>query len=198
MLATNLTSALYVSLFLRETVPSDPTAKFPTFSHYKAVWCLLSTGGATAEEQGRRLHRTKLWLYLLCFFVVVTVHSGSVSLYVLYELGSPLCWGPTLIGLGSAALHLAYLSSLLGLKLMQRCLADSWVALVGLLSNIAGQVVISASDNAQLMFTGVQLYKPTLTYTVKQTLFSAIYFSLYSFAKKAGVDMPPLSLCVCH
>lgn len=156
VLATNLASALYVYLFLRETVPSDPTAKFPAFRHYKTVWQLLSTGGVTAGEEGRRFHRIKLWLYLLCFFVVVTVHSGSVSLFVLYELSTPLCWGPTLIGFGSAALHVAYLSSLLGLKLMQRCLADSWVALIGLLSNIAGLLVVSISDNTQLMFTGDQ------------------------------------------
>lgn len=156
VLATNLASALYVYLFLRETVPSDRTAKFPAFRHYKTVWRLLSTGGATAGEEGRRLHRIKLWLYLLCFFVVVTVHTGSVSLYVLYELSSPLCWGSTLIGFGSAVFHLGYLSSLLGLRLMQRCLADSWVALVGLLSNITGLVVVSVSNNTQLMFTGDQ------------------------------------------
>lgn len=157
VLATNLASALYVYLFLRETVPSDTTAKFPGFHHYKTVWRLLSTGGTTAGEEGRHFHRIKLWLYLLCFFVVVTVHSGSVSLFVLYELSSPLCWGSTLIGFGSATLHVGYLSSLLGLKLMQRCLADSWVALIGLLSNIAGLVVISISDNTQLMFTGYGL-----------------------------------------
>lgn len=162
VLATNLTSALYVYLFLEETVPSDTTAKFPSFRHYKTVWHLLSTGGTTAEEEGRLLHRKKLWLYLLSFFVVVAVQTGSVSLYVLYELSSPLCWGPTLIGFGSAALHLAYVSSLLGLKLLQRCLTDSWVALTGLLSNIVGQVVISVADNTQLMFTGDQKYKPTL------------------------------------
>lgn len=156
VLATNLATALYIYLFVRETVPSDTTAKFPGFRHYKAVWHLLSTGGTAAWEEGRRLHRIKLWLYILCFFVVVTVHSGSVSLYVVYQLSSPLCWGPTLIGFGSAALHLAYLTSLLGLKLMQRCLADSWVALIGLLSNIAGLVVISVSDKTQLMFIGDQ------------------------------------------
>ncbi|XP_010734095.3 proton-coupled folate transporter [Larimichthys crocea] len=156
VLATNLASALYAYLFVRESVTPDPSAKLFTSRHYKAVWHLFSTGGSTSEA-GRRYHRCKLWLYMLCFFLVVTVHFGSRELYVLYELSSPLCWGPALIGYGSAAQHLAYLTSLLGLKLMQRCLADSWVALVGLASNIIGLVVFSVADSTDLMFTGYGL-----------------------------------------
>lgn len=156
VLATNLASALYAYLFVRESVLPDPSAKLLTSRHHKAVWHLFSTGGSTSELGGR-FHRCKLWLYMLCFFLVVTVHFGSRDLYVLYELSSPLCWGPALIGYGSAAQHLAYLTSLLGLKLMQCCLADSWVALVGLVSNITGLVVFSTADTTQLMFTGYGL-----------------------------------------
>lgn len=138
---------------MRESVLPDPSAKLITSRHHKAVWHLYSTGGSSSEAGGR-LHRCKLWLYTLCFFLVVTVHFGSRDLYVLYELSSPLCWGPALIGYGSAAQHLAYLSSLLGLKIMQCCLKDSWVALVGLASNIAGLLVFSVADTSHLMFTG--------------------------------------------
>ncbi|XP_038548997.1 proton-coupled folate transporter [Micropterus salmoides] len=156
VLATNLAGALYAYLFVRESVLPDPSARFLTSRHHKAVWHLFSTGGGTSEAGGR-FHRCKLWLYMLCFFVVVTVHFGSRELYVLYELSSPLCWGPALIGYGSAAQHLAYLTSLLGLKIMQRCLNDSWVALLGLVSNVTGLVVFSIADTTQLMFTGYGL-----------------------------------------
>lgn len=149
VLATNLASALYAYFFIRESVRPDPSAKLLTTRHHKAVWKLYSTGGG-----GERFHRCKLWLYTLCFFLVVTVHQGSRELYVLYELSSPLCWGSALIGYGSAAQHLAYLSSLLGLKVMQRCLEDSWVALVGLASNVLGLVAFSVADTTPLMFTG--------------------------------------------
>ncbi|XP_029026339.1 proton-coupled folate transporter [Betta splendens] len=150
VLATSLASALYAYLFVRESVPPDPSAKLITPRHYKAVWHLYSTGGG-------RFRRRRLWLYTLCFFLVVTVHFGCRELYVLYELSSPLCWGPALIGYGSAAQHLAYLSSLLGLKIMQCCLKESWVALVGLVSNITGLLVFSIADTTQLMFTGYGL-----------------------------------------
>ncbi|KAM9359363.1 proton-coupled folate transporter [Symphorus nematophorus] len=156
VLVTNLASALYAYLFVRESILPEPSAKLLTSRHHKAVWHLFSTGGSTSEGSGR-FHRCKLWLYMLCFFVVVTVHMGCRELFVLFELSSPLCWGPDLIGYGSASLHLAYLTSLLGLKIMQRCLADSWVALVALASNITGLLVFSVADTTQLVFTGYGL-----------------------------------------
>lgn len=152
--AVNLASILYVYMFVHETIRPDPSAKLLSLRHYKSVWRLLSTGGSGGADEGGRPHGCRLWLYLLCFFVVVTVHFGSKDLLVLYELSSPLCWGSALVGYGSAALHLAYLSSLLGLRLLQRCLADSWVALLGLLSNVSGLVIFSVADTTALMFTG--------------------------------------------
>ncbi|XP_068440313.1 proton-coupled folate transporter [Clinocottus analis] len=156
VLATSLASALYAYLFVHESVLPDPSAKLLACRHYKAAWRLFSTGGSTSGAGGR-LHRYKLWLYTLCFFVVLTVHMGSRGLFVLYELSAPLCWGSALIGYGSAALHLSYLSSLLGLKIMQQCMEDSWVAVVGLASNVIGLVVFSITDTTQLMFTGYGL-----------------------------------------
>ncbi|KAM6945940.1 proton-coupled folate transporter [Aplochiton taeniatus] len=152
-LAANVAAAVYTYLFVPETVTPDPDSRFLTTRHHRALYRLYATGG-DARDSSVPLWRDKLWLYTLCLFLVVTVHFGSRDLYVLFELSSPLCWGSALIGVGSAAMHLAYLSSLVGLKVMQRCLADSWVALVGLGSNMAGLVVISMASTTELMFTG--------------------------------------------
>ena len=163
VLATNLAAALYAYLFVPESVTPDPSAKLLTTRHHRAVYRLYSgkgSGEGGGEGMGRAW-RCKLWLYTLCFFLVVTVHFGSRELYVLYELSAPLCWGPALIGYGSAAQHLGYLSSLLGLRLLQLCLADSWVAIAGLASNMAGLAVIAFADNTPLMFTGERRrYRP--------------------------------------
>ncbi|XP_034025247.1 proton-coupled folate transporter-like isoform X2 [Thalassophryne amazonica] len=156
VLATQTATALYAYLFVPESILENPTAKFFTTRHYKAVWLLYTKRGGASETNGR-YHRFKLWLYMLCLFVVLTIHFGCRDLYVLYELSSPLCWGPELIGYGSAVLHMTYLSSLLGLKIMQRCLQDSWMALMGLASNVTGMVVFSFADTTQLMFTGYGL-----------------------------------------
>uniref|UniRef100_UPI0037E7A158 proton-coupled folate transporter n=1 Tax=Semicossyphus pulcher TaxID=241346 RepID=UPI0037E7A158 len=156
VLASNLAAALYVYLFVRESVPLDPSAKLLTTRHHRTVWHLFSTGGSVSQANGKA-HRDKLWLYMLSFFLVVTVHFGCRELYVLYELSSPLCWDSALIGYGAAVQQLAYLTSLIGLKFMHHCLKDSWVAVVGLLSNISGLLVFSFADTTQLMFTGYGL-----------------------------------------
>ncbi|XP_060744327.1 proton-coupled folate transporter [Tachysurus vachellii] len=150
VLATNLATALYAYLFVPESVTPDPGARLFSTPHLRAVYKLYSSGG-------QRGHRTKLWLYTLCFFLVITVHFGSRDLYVLFELSTPLCWDSELIGYGSASYHMAYLTSLLGLRVLQHCLDDSCVAILGLVSNITGLVVFSFANTTGLMFTGYSL-----------------------------------------
>ncbi len=151
--STALASALYSFLFVRESVLPDPSARLFTSRHYRVVLHLFSTGGSNNVEGGLYF-KCKLWLYMLCFFLVVAVHVGSRQLSVLFELSSPLCWGPTLIGYASAAQMLSFLTSLVGLKILQGCLTDSWVALLGLISNICGLVVFSVANSIELVFTG--------------------------------------------
>ncbi|KAK3531265.1 hypothetical protein QTP70_015195 [Hemibagrus guttatus] len=150
VLATNLATALYAFLFVPESVTPDPGARLFSSSHLRAVYKLYASGG-----QGG--HRTRLWLYTLCFFLVITVHFGTRELYVLYELSTPLCWGSELIGYGSAIYHMAYLTSLLGLRVLQLCLDDSCVAILGLVSSISSLVVFSVANTTGLMFTGYGL-----------------------------------------
>ncbi|KAM9370641.1 proton-coupled folate transporter [Phaethornis superciliosus] len=147
VLSASLAAALYAAFCLQESVKQPKPAKLFTLSHYKAVYRLY-----TAPEH--LSSRRALALYTLACFLLVTVHFGAKDLYVLYELGSPLCWAADLIGYGSAANYLVYLSSLGGLRLLQLCLEDTWVAEIGLLSNISGLVVISFATTTALMFTG--------------------------------------------
>lgn len=153
VLACNLASATYVYWYVSETVLPDPSAKFFSFRHYKSIWRVLSTGGLSSCEDGR-VRRHRLWLYMLCFFIVVTIHISSTELFVLYELSPPLCWDSALIGIGSAAQHLAFITSLLGLKLTERCLGEYWMVLFGLVSNISGLLIFSFAHTTTLMFTG--------------------------------------------
>lgn len=159
VLATNLAAALYAYLFVPESVTPDPEAKLLSTRHHRAVYRLYTSN----EQQGRRAN---LWLYTCCFFLVVFVHLGCRDLYVLYELSAPLCWGSELIGYGSAANNLTYLTSLIGLRFMKYCLKDLWVALVALTSNITGLIVISVANTTAIMFTGKSHSLSLITNTV--------------------------------
>uniref|UniRef100_H3AVS4 Proton-coupled folate transporter n=1 Tax=Latimeria chalumnae TaxID=7897 RepID=H3AVS4_LATCH len=145
--AVNVATALYAFFFVRESVTPDMSAKLFTTDHYKSVYHLFTVSGVGGR-------RRKLWLYSLAFFVVVTVHFGAKDLFVLYELSFPLCWPSDLIGYGFAAEYLTYLSSLAGLRTLQICLEDTWVAEIGLVSNILGLIVISIASTTALMFSG--------------------------------------------
>ncbi|XP_034995835.2 proton-coupled folate transporter [Zootoca vivipara] len=158
-LSASLAAALYAAVCLRESVeqPGRPAGLF-TLQHYASVLRLYVPGA-----RGWEWH--KLLLYSLAFFLVVTVHFGASDLLVLYELSTPLCWGSELIGYGSAAHYLAYLASLLGLRLLQTCLEDGWVAEVGLLSNVLGLGTIALASTTPLMFTGYGLLFLSMTVT---------------------------------
>ncbi|XP_060704235.1 proton-coupled folate transporter [Hemiscyllium ocellatum] len=147
VLALNVATVIYAVVFVKESVTAKRPGKLLTMEHYRSVYRLYSSG----QETGRR-HR--LCLYALSLFIVVTVHFGVKDILILFELSSPLCWRSDQIGYGSAIEHLTYLSSLLALKMMQCCLADFWIAQIGLLSNMAGLVTFSIAVTSAVMFTG--------------------------------------------
>ncbi|XP_061461113.1 proton-coupled folate transporter [Rhineura floridana] len=156
--AVSLGAAIYVAFFLQESVVRRQPGRLLTLCHYATVYRLFVP--ATRDWAWK-----KLTLYCLTFFLVLTVHFGARDILVLYELSSPLCWDSGLIGYGSAAHYLTYLSSLAGLRLLQMCVEDSWVAEVGLLSNILGLVTIALAATTPVMFTGYGLLFLSMTAT---------------------------------
>nr|XP_015223048.1 PREDICTED: proton-coupled folate transporter isoform X2 [Lepisosteus oculatus] len=172
VLATAMAAALYAYLFVPESVRPDPGARLFSMEHYRAVGRLCAANGGGGR-------RSRLWLYLLSFFVVVTVHFGSRGLYVIYELSAPLCWGPVLIGYGSAAQYLSSLTSLLGLRALQWCLEDSWIAVIGLASNMASLVVIAVASTTTLMFTGALFALVACVESLCMLVSNGVFNSLY-------------------
>lgn len=166
ILALLLGSMLYMYLFICESVVPKSSAKLFSLDNYKACWQLLSTGGSLSG-QGGRFHRRKLWLYMLSEILITITYSGVSSLYVLYELSSPLCWGPDLIGYGSALQNMAYPVSLLALKVLRRSISESSLAVIGLISSISGMVVFSVANTTALIFTGERMWRFTFLRCVK-------------------------------
>ncbi|XP_077021410.1 proton-coupled folate transporter [Tamandua tetradactyla] len=157
-LALLIAMVLYAAFCFGETVKDPKPAQLFTLQHHRSIVRLYV---APALEKSRK----HLALYSLAIFVVITVHFGAQDILTLYELSAPLCWDSQLIGYGSTAQHLPYLTSLLGLRLLQTCLADTWVAEIGLAFNILGMVVFAFATITALMFTGYGLLFLSLAIT---------------------------------
>nr|XP_025872045.1 proton-coupled folate transporter [Vulpes vulpes] len=149
-LAVLIVMTFYAALCFGETVKEPTPARLFTLRHHRSIVWLYMT---PAPEKSRK----HLALYSLAIFMVITVHFGAQDILTLYELSKPLCWDSRLVGYGSAAQHLLYLTSLVGLRLLQHCLADTWVAEIGLAFNILGMVVFAFATITPLMFTGYGL-----------------------------------------
>ncbi|XP_036196688.1 proton-coupled folate transporter isoform X1 [Myotis myotis] len=157
-LALLIFMTFYAAFCFGETVMEPKPARLFTFRHHRSIVQLYT---APAPDKSRK----HLALYSLVIFVVITVHFGAQDILTIYELSRPLCWDSKLIGYGSAARHLPYFTSLLGLWLMRFCLTDTWVAEIGLAFNILGMVVFAFATITPLMFTGYGLLFLSLVIT---------------------------------
>ncbi|XP_036925898.1 proton-coupled folate transporter [Sturnira hondurensis] len=157
-LALLISMAFYAAFCFGETLKEPTPARLFTLRHHRSIVQLYM---APAPEKSRK----HLALYSLVIFVVLTVHFGAQDIQTIYELSRPLCWDSKLIGYGSAARHLPYFTSLLGLRLLQTCLDDTWVAEIGLAFNILGMVFFAFATNTALMFTGYGLLFLSLVIT---------------------------------
>ncbi|KAJ1071876.1 hypothetical protein K5549_002168 [Capra hircus] len=149
---------LYAAFCFGETVKERTPTRLFTLRHHRSIIQLYVT---QALEKSRK----HLALYSVAIFVMITVHLGAQDILTIYELSAPLCWDSQLISYGSAAQQLPYLTSLLGLRLLQYCLADTWVAEIGLVFNILGMMVFAFATITPLMFTGYGLLFLSLVVT---------------------------------
>ncbi|XP_006874273.1 PREDICTED: proton-coupled folate transporter isoform X2 [Chrysochloris asiatica] len=171
-LALLIAMTLYAAFCFGETVKEPTRARLFTLRHHRSIFQLYVT---PSLEKSRK----HLALYSLAIFIVVTVHFGAQDIMTIYELSAPLCWDSKLIGYGSAVHHIQYITSLLGLRLLQHCLADTWVAEIGLAFNILGMVVFAFATITPLIFTGALFSAVACVNGLAMLTASSIFNSLY-------------------
>ncbi|MBN3289792.1 S46A3 protein, partial [Polypterus senegalus] len=139
---------IYVSLLLEETIqPSlniETTKKEFITKLFNRIYLLFAN--STCKRN------TVLLLLLLSFSIYNFANLGGLSLFILYELNSPLCWDEILIGYGSAISTLVFLTSFIGVCLFSRCLQDIQLVYTGLLSVIAGFSMAAFTKTTLMMF----------------------------------------------
>lgn len=80
--------------------------------------------------------------------------QGGMSIFILYELNTPLCWSEVFVGYGSALSTAIYLVSFAGVALLSRCVPDAYIILLGLMSVAAGLIMAAFAKSTVLMFLG--------------------------------------------
>ncbi|KAG7483630.1 hypothetical protein MATL_G00040430 [Megalops atlanticus] len=141
----------YVLCGLRETVePGGPVAG-PGGPSWEAVRRRFQGAYLLLAASPRR-RRTLLVLTLLAFAFYKVAKLGGMSIFILYELNTPLCWSELLVGYGSALSTAIYMGSFAGVYILSRCLRDAYIVLFGLLSVAAGMIVAAFAKTTLMMF----------------------------------------------
>uniref|UniRef100_UPI003AAEB5FB lysosomal proton-coupled steroid conjugate and bile acid symporter SLC46A3 n=1 Tax=Centroberyx gerrardi TaxID=166262 RepID=UPI003AAEB5FB len=162
----------YVLCVLRESLnPPSSSSSFSfsclssslsssSFSPKVGSSCLPERGLLIGQLQGvylmfasgTRRRNTVLGLMLAAFALYKVSKLGGMSIFLLYELSKPLCWSEVLIGYGSALTTVIYLGSFAGVSILSRCLRDTHIVLLGLLSVSAGLLMAAFAKSTLFMF----------------------------------------------
>ncbi|KAM9846597.1 lysosomal proton-coupled steroid conjugate and bile acid symporter SLC46A3 [Aulostomus maculatus] len=156
-----LTSALcqcltlfYAIFILEETVKETPTdAVSLNASPQRSATRQMVYGVYQMFSGANRSCKMTLVLLLLIFLSFSFTYIGGVSLMTLYELNEPLCWTEILIGYGAALSTTVFLISFVGVLAFTYCgVPQLVIILMGILSVIAGMILVAFSTTTLLMF----------------------------------------------
>ncbi|XP_005406419.1 PREDICTED: solute carrier family 46 member 3 isoform X2 [Chinchilla lanigera] len=93
-----------------------------------------------------------LCLFLFTVVIYFFVIMGIFPVFILYELGSPLCWNEVLVGYGSALDSVSFLGSFLGIWLFSYCMEDIYIAFIGIFTTMAGIIMTAFAKTTLMMF----------------------------------------------
>ncbi|XP_043107124.1 solute carrier family 46 member 3 [Puntigrus tetrazona] len=157
----HLINLFYVLVVLKESlVLPNPSLSSSGHSEAPEAPRLRQSQALTARLQGvyllfatsKRRRNVVLLLMLAAFAFFRVALQGGMSIFILYELNTPLCWSEVLVGYGSALSTAIYLVSFAGVALLSRCLPDAYIILLGLTSVAAGLIMAAFAKSTPLMF----------------------------------------------
>lgn len=147
----HIINILYIIFILEETVKRSEFHQ-PVLS--KEGFKELFSGVFLLFKHASCKKRMTVGLLLFAFMFFLFADFGAVTLFTLYELDSPLCWDPVLIGWGSALSTFCFVASFLGVYLFTRCLKDAYIVVIGIMSWIAGIVLAAFARTTITMMLG--------------------------------------------
>ncbi|KAF5896555.1 solute carrier family 46 member 3-like, partial [Clarias magur] len=142
----NLTYAVFI---LKESRVIDSVTYEETNTHALQK---LTLGIYHLFEQGSRRRNCLLTILIIILCSFSFAYFGGQSLVTLYELNEPLCWNEILIGYGSALSTAVFAVSFVGVYVLSRCLSDTVIIFIGILSVFIGLVMMAFIKTTLLMF----------------------------------------------
>ncbi|XP_038673940.1 solute carrier family 46 member 3 [Scyliorhinus canicula] len=146
----NFTNIVYIIFFLEESIQvsrddQDQVSGCDKFREILSGILILCTTSSFRK-------RAQIGMLLFAFSTFALVDFGAAGLFTLYELNTPLCWNEILIGYGSAAGLITFLTSFLGVTLFSRYLQDSCIVLIGMWSFVGGMIMAIFATTTLRMF----------------------------------------------
>ncbi|CAH1269846.1 SLC46A1 [Branchiostoma lanceolatum] len=144
---------LYALFALKETRPKRPGSKICSLSYIMNIVSLV-----------KRIPKPQRWIMgtlMLVYFLVHSVQESVSGVRTIILLSPPYCWNPVLIGVVGAVVGVAYVMSVLGIKVLGRWLSSYGLVQVGCVSAISGLVLQSlavyTSNHTTAFFIGLGL-----------------------------------------
>ncbi|XP_052464203.1 solute carrier family 46 member 3 isoform X1 [Carassius gibelio] len=122
-------------------------------THLRNNGCFQTSYIDNIENISTSIKRSSFELSLLYHYCPSQVAlQGGMSIFILYELNTPLCWSEVFVGYGSALSTAIYLVSFAGVTLLSRYLPEPYIILLGLMSVAAGLIMAAFAKSTLLMF----------------------------------------------
>ncbi|XP_069825974.1 lysosomal proton-coupled steroid conjugate and bile acid symporter SLC46A3 [Dendropsophus ebraccatus] len=168
----HILNILYILFILEETVKRT---EFQQNVLSKDGFKDLFSGVFLLFKHASSKKRLAISLLMFAFMAYLFTDFGAVGLFTLYELGSPLCWDPVLIGWGSALSTLCFVGSFLGVFLFTRCMKDAYIVFIGMASWIAGITMAAfATTTVTMMLVRLPLLFSGMPLPVLRSMMSKV------------------------
>ncbi|XP_060752302.1 lysosomal proton-coupled steroid conjugate and bile acid symporter SLC46A3 [Tachysurus vachellii] len=145
----HLLNLVYAIFILEESRVIDSAAYAGTNTH---IFKKLTLGIYSLFTVGSRRRNCLLALLIVIFCSFSFAYFGGMNLVTLYELNEPLCWNEILIGYGSALSTAVFVASFVGVYVLSRCLSETPIIFIGMLSVFIGLVMMAFIKTTLLMF----------------------------------------------
>ncbi|TSX58295.1 Sortilin-related receptor [Bagarius yarrelli] len=145
----HLLNLIYAVFILEESRVIDSMAPADSNTHTLQK---LTLGIYNLFAPGNKQRNSLLALLIIIFCSFSFAYFGGLSLVTLFELNEPLCWNEILIGYGSALSTAVFAVSFAGVYVLSRCLSETPIIFIGMLSVFIGLAMMAFVKTTLLMF----------------------------------------------